>query len=521
MTRYLVVVIDDDGDKGIKDLNVIDEVLSQIAVVIDPQQKNAVSLNITKTNAMTNTSSVTSHLLPIASSTVGGLMPYEAYQTLEGLQEKVESLNGVVRYLNGKNFGTDNLTTLQTLLTQEAINQGYEEPLPNALIINNWFNDSEYIYNADKEEWIEYGNAAVALATNTTAGIMQGATADGKVFIETDGTGSVVGWDPLKTRVTSIETNHVANTSNPHSVTKAQVGLGSADNTADANKSVASAAKWTTTRTIGTSGDVTSTAQSIDGSANVTIPLTLASVATAGSTGPTGNTTLTYGGTFVIPQITINVKGLTTSVTGRTMTMPEAPTSAATLTTPRTFTLSGDVTSTAQSFNGAANVTIPATLATVATAGSTGPTGNSTLTYGGTFIIPQITINAKGLTTSVTGRTITMPAAPTTVTGNAGTATKLATAKTIGTSGGATGTAQSFDGSGNITIPITALAASYLSGAIPSAVTATTQSSSDNSTKIATTAYVQSRQGIYTTEASAKTASQAGDTTKVCYFPDG
>lgn len=36
-------------------------------------------------------------------------------------------------------------------------------------------------------------------------------------------------------------TDHLANTSNPHSVTKAQVGLGNADNTSDANKPVSTA----------------------------------------------------------------------------------------------------------------------------------------------------------------------------------------------------------------------------------------------------------------------------------------
>ena len=47
-------------------------------------------------------------------------------------------------------------------------------------------------------------------------------------------------------------------------------------------------------------------------------------------------------------------------------------------------------------------------------------------------------------------------------TGNAATATKLATASTIALSGAATGTATGFDGSGNITIPVTALAASAI-----------------------------------------------------------
>lgn len=59
-------------------------------------------------------------------------------------------------------------------------------------------------------------------------------------------------------------TSHTSNTSNPHSVTKAQVGLGSVDNTADAAKNVLSASKLTTARTIG--------GVSFDGSANINLP---------------------------------------------------------------------------------------------------------------------------------------------------------------------------------------------------------------------------------------------------------
>ena len=43
---------------------------------------------------------------------------------------------------------------------------------------------------------------------------------------------------------------HTGNKNNPHSVTKAQIGLGNVDNTADANKKVASATKLTTARSI-------------------------------------------------------------------------------------------------------------------------------------------------------------------------------------------------------------------------------------------------------------------------------
>ena len=48
--------------------------------------------------------------------------------------------------------------------------------------------------------------------------------------------------------------------------------------------------------------------------------------------------------------------------------------------------------------------------------------------------------------------------------GNATTATNLQTARTISLSGGATGTATSFDGSSNISIPVTSLNASKLTG---------------------------------------------------------
>ncbi len=47
-----------------------------------------------------------------------------------------------------------------------------------------------------------------------------------------------------------VTDSHISNTSNPHGVTKSQVGLGNVDNTADANKQVLSATKLKTARKI-------------------------------------------------------------------------------------------------------------------------------------------------------------------------------------------------------------------------------------------------------------------------------
>lgn len=63
-------------------------------------------------------------------------------------------------------------------------------------------------------------------------------------------------------------------------LTKADVGLGNVDNTADANKVVASAGKLTTARNITLSGDATGTA-AFDGSANASITVTVSHAAAA------------------------------------------------------------------------------------------------------------------------------------------------------------------------------------------------------------------------------------------------
>jgi hypothetical protein len=111
------------------------------------------------------------------------------------------------------------------------------------------------------------------------------------------------------------------------------------------------------------------------------------------------------------------------------------------------------------------------------------------------------------------------------VVGDVNSANQLTTARTIAISGGATGTATSFNGTANITIPVTALDASKLSGAIPSTVTATTQAITVSNTTIATTEFVKAvliagvNIGIYSSQTEAIAASN-GDMTKICFYPD-
>lgn len=125
---------------------------------------------------------------------------------------------------------------------------------------------------------------------------------------------------------------------------KSHVGLSNVDNTADASKSVLSATKWTTARSIALSG-VTSTSQTIDGSGNVTIPVT------------------------AVPAILLTGTAAI-NTTG----------SSAKLTTPRTISATGDAAWNV-SFDGSANVTSALTLA------ATGVTA-------GTY--DEVTVDSKG-----------------------------------------------------------------------------------------------------------------------------
>ena len=172
-----------------------------------------------------------------------------------------------------------------------------------------------------------------------------------------------------------------------------------------------------TARTIAISGDVTGTATSFDGSANITISAgitadsivnadinsaaaiadtKLATISTAGkvSNSATTATNLNTASAIVARDASGNFSAgtITAALSGNATT-------ATTLATGRTISLTGDVTYTSGSFDGSGNVTGTATLA------NSGVTAN---TYGSSTSIPVITVDAKGRITSATTSAITV-----------------------------------------------------------------------------------------------------------------
>jgi hypothetical protein len=223
--------------------------------------------------------------------------------------------------------------------------------------------------------------------------------------------------------------NHKADVSNPHSVTKSQIGLGNVDNTADSAKNVLSATKITTPRTISLTGDVTGSLV-FDGSANASMVATVAD--------DSHN------------HIIGNVVGLQTALDAKLLATANAV-SATKLQTARTIAFAGDMTGSAV-FDGTANITITAVIAD--------DSHNHAI---GTVVGLQTALDSKVddtevATTATASKLLKLDAnakLPASITGNsdgnASTATKLETARTIALSGDVSGSG-SFDGSGNLTI---------------------------------------------------------------------
>lgn len=212
-------------------------------------------------------------------------------------------------------------------------------------------------------------------------------------------------------------------------------GLLTATAGGDAVLTARDARKWTTARTLSFTGDATGS-MSVDGSANASAALTLATVVTAG----------TYR------SVTVNAKGLVTAGTNPTTIAGYGITDAQPLDSDLTaiagLTTTGLIIRTATGTATTRSVTVSGTGLSITN--GDGISGDIAIASNATSANNANTIVARNASGNFTAGTITAA-----LSGNAATATTLETARTIGISGDGTGTATSFNGSANITIPFT------------------------------------------------------------------
>ena len=182
--------------------------------------------------------------------------------------------------------------------------------------------------------------------------------------------------------------------------------------------------------------------------------------------------TIVFGTTNIVFALVsdapIYTAGTGLSISGTEFSLVTPVSSATALATGRTIGMTGDVVWTSASFDGTGNVSGTATIQANSVALGTDTTGNyvaagatsgtgisgSVSSEGGTFTVTSNATNANTASTIVArdgSGNFTAGTVTANLTGNADTATALATGRTIGMTGDVVWTSGSFDGSGNVT----------------------------------------------------------------------
>ena len=188
-------------DKNFTEKILIDMSISQ------QNNSNVVNLIEKKINPSTKQAYTETNALPLASSTAAGLMTKESYSQISKNTSDIESLKGVGGKYIG--IGFDTYADLEAYKIPDTVNVNDftfvrdDETHDGAttqyiVVLENGVKkfDFAYIINEDT-----YGNF-----TNGTAGLIVGKNEDGYVFAESDGTGSIVGWDTLKSDINNAKT---------------------------------------------------------------------------------------------------------------------------------------------------------------------------------------------------------------------------------------------------------------------------------------------------------------------------
>lgn len=151
--------------------------------------------------ALHNSGIVESDAIPVASDTKAGVMSASMYVGFNG---SIQNLQARMAVLEGVGI-TYQLTGLPDNATSEQITAAFQAQYPNVPLmagIRAADYDKAKIWQYSGTAWIQLTSININVATPSALGLVKGSetstTNDGKIFVEVDGSMTVIGWDTLK-----------------------------------------------------------------------------------------------------------------------------------------------------------------------------------------------------------------------------------------------------------------------------------------------------------------------------------
>lgn len=215
-----------------------------------------VQINGAKKNLYSGSTSTENVVLPVASTTQAGVMNSS---TFDAVTANTNNINAIMN-------GAVAVTGLPASPSQSDLTTAWQTETGLTTLINrasvyDVTNDKVWTYYTNDTTWHAASNTSqvtINTFTNSSEGTIKGSTNTGQVFAESDGTGSINGWDTLSNSVST-------NTGNISSLQTAVAGKQNAL-TAGSNISISgnTISATNTTYTAGSGLSLTGTAFSVD-----------------------------------------------------------------------------------------------------------------------------------------------------------------------------------------------------------------------------------------------------------------
>lgn len=170
---------------------------------------STVSLSLSKINIKTGATTSVDVPLPVVDANGAGVLNPQTYQTIISNQTLINAIIGASVAVSGLAA-----EPTQQQVTTAWLTASGEDELVNGARLFDVTNTKVWTYYTNPELWYAVeaeGGVTVAQWTNSALGTIKGVadnaghTNDGKLTAETDGTGSVLGWDRLVAKVQTIE----------------------------------------------------------------------------------------------------------------------------------------------------------------------------------------------------------------------------------------------------------------------------------------------------------------------------